>query len=145
MIILFEDYKTEMFDTVMALRQAVFVDEQGADSSAVADEFDKLPSTRFALNIDSDTKCAVATGRLTEYTDGCKLGRIAVLPSERGKGTGKKTVEFLCRAAEDMGAGHIYVNAQLHAVPFYEKLGFKPTGEDEITDIGITHLPMVKE
>lgn len=143
MILLFKDYKTDMFEAVKEIRRGVFLDEQGAQSEAVLDRLDALDTTRFALCIDSDNN-AVATGRIVKYKDGVKIGRIAVLKTERGKGTGKKLVEFLCSGAEDLGAKKVYVDSQLHAVEFYKKLGFEPTGEDEIYDIGKAHLPMVK-
>ena len=142
MIRLFNDYNSPEFEQVKAIRKTVFIDEQHAETSAVFDEKDKDASTVFALVTDSDSP--VATGRLTLEGECFKIGRVAVLQSERGKGTGKRLIEFLCKEAQKNGRP-VIVNAQLHAVSFYEKLGFKPTGEDEIIEIGITHLPMRKD
>lgn len=143
MIILFNNYEDKMFEYVKAIRRTVFIDEQGADESAVFDEKDMQSATSFALVCEND-EC-VATGRITLIDGAYKIGRVAVLGSQRGKGTGKRLIEFLCRSAEDMGAKEIFVDAQLHAVQFYEKLGFTPTGDSEIWDIGIRHLPMRKD
>ena len=142
MIILFEDYRIKEFGYVKEIRKRIFVDEQGADESAVFDELDREDTTLFALTVEKNI--CVATGRIVKLGNAYKIGRVAVLDSERGKGAGKKMIEFLCRAAEDNGAEEILVDAQLHAVPFYEKLGFVPTGEKEKYDIGILHLPMRK-
>ena len=142
MIILFEDCRSKEFGYVKEIRKRVFVDEQHADDSAVFDELDQQDETLFALVIENE-RC-VATGRLVKLGDAYKIGRVAVLGSERGKGTGKRLIEFLCGAAEEQGAEEILVDAQLHAVPFYERLGFTPTGENEKYDIGILHLPMRK-
>ncbi|MBR3148990.1 MAG: GNAT family N-acetyltransferase [Eubacterium sp.] len=143
MIKLFEDYRNPLFENVKVLRQKVFVDEQGADKSAVFDDADTEKGTMFALAFDGD--CAVATGRLVRTEKGYKIGRVAVLSSKRGKGTGKALIEFLCNTADENGAQEIRVDSQLHAVPFYNKLGFEATGEDEKLDIGLTHKPMRKE
>lgn len=145
MIMLFEDCATEMFKSVEEIRYIVFLQEQHAQGEALLDEYDALDTTRFALSVDPESRMPYAAGRIIQYKDGVKIGRIAVLPEKRGTGEGKKLVEFMCRSAEDKGIKKIYVDAQLHAVPFYDKLGFKPTGEETIFDIGIEHLPMVKE
>ena len=144
MILIFEGYEGHEFTLVKEIRRAVFVESQGADESAVFDDLDTNDDTRFALVMKDETH-AVATGRITRCEENYKLGRIAVLESERGCGTGKKLVNALCREAKECGAREIFVDAQLHAVPFYEKLGFTPTGEKEKYDIGILHLPMRKE
>ncbi len=143
MIMLFKNYENAQFEAVKALRKAVFVDEQGADEDAVFDECDKQDDTLFALTVRDGKN--VATGRLVKIGDAYKIGRVAVLSSERGKGTGRELIEFLCKRAEEFGAKKIIVDAQLHAVTFYEKLGFRPTGEKEKYDIGILHLPMRKD
>ena len=143
MIMLFKNYENERFESVKALRKTVFVDEQGADESAVFDELDKDGETLFALTLRNGVP--VATGRLVKLGEAYKIGRVAVLKSERGSGTGRELIEHLCRSAEEFGAERIIVDAQLHAVPFYERLGFRATGENEKVDIGIVHLPMRKE
>ena len=165
MIILFNNYEDKMFEYVKAIRRTVFIDEQGADESAVIDEKDMQSATSFAIVCEND-EC-VATGRITLIDGVYKIGRVAVLGSQRGKGTGKinpnpPTLKQFCLGLITMksfGLGvirckvnefqytmkEILVDAQLHAVQFYEKLGFTPTGDSEIWDIGIRHLPMRKD
>ena len=128
------------FKKVKEIRTAVFTNEQGADKNEF-DSYDSDERTLYCLIEDNGE--AVATGRLAFIDKGIKLGRIAVLKSERGKGTGRLLVESLCVKADELD-NDVFVDAQLHAVPFYEKLGFTATGEKEITDRGILHLPMRK-
>ena len=143
MIKIFDKNDKAEFAKAVDIRRTVFVDEQGAENTACTDGDDASDSTRFVL-VCRDGE-AVGTGRIIKLGSTYKIGRVAVLESERGKGTGKIIIETLCKEAKRLGAAEITVNAQLHAVPFYEKLGFKPTGEKEVCEIGIIHLPMRKE
>ena len=43
---------------------------------------------------------------------------------------------------EEQGYESILIHAQTHAIPFYEKLGFKPFGEEFMED-GIPHIKMM--
>lgn len=130
------------FEAIMHIRNTVFEKEQGAAAEEEIDIYDNDNSTVYALIYDD--KFPVATGRIAITPKGYKIGRIAVIKNQRGKGLGGILVNALCDKAYEMGADSILVDAQLHAVPFYEKLGFSPTGEPEITDRGIIHLPMIK-
>lgn len=130
------------FESVMNIRTAVFEKEQGAIAEEEFDCYDSDDKTVYALVYDD--KAPVATGRIAQTENGFKIGRIAVLKSQRGRGTGSVLVNLLCNEAFDMGAEVVYVDAQLHAVGFYEGLGFVPTGQPEIVDRGIKHLPMRK-
>ncbi len=138
----FLDNTSPEFKSVMYIRNTVFEKEQGAIEEEELDCCDEDSKTVYALIYDGDNP--VATGRIAITPYGFKIGRIAVLKSQRGRGTGTVLVKTLCNRAVDLGAEFILVDAQLHAVPFYEKLGFSPTGEREITDRGIIHLPMRK-
>lgn len=142
MKIIFIQSNDEKIDLVMKIRNTVFEKEQGAIESEEIDCYDNDLSTLYALAFDGEN--AVATGRLAHTQNGFKIGRIAVLKSQRGKGTGAFLVNALCEKCVELGADRIFVDSQLHAIKFYEKLGFVPTGDDEIIDRGIKHLPMVK-
>lgn len=130
------------FEDVMKIRNTVFELEQGAIAEEELDEYDKNPSTVYALVYNDDVP--VATGRIAQTHSGFKIGRIAVLKSQRGQGTGALLVNSLCERAYELGANGICVDAQLHAVPFYEKLGFNSITNKTIIDRGIEHLPMRK-
>lgn len=138
---IFFDKNDDKFNIAMQIRNAVFEAEQGAIMEEEIDEYDLSNETIYLLIFDGEEPCA--TGRIAITEKGVKIGRIAVTKSQRGKGTGKLLVNLLCEKAKENGADKIFVDAQLHAIPFYEKLGFAQTGEENIVDRGIEHSPMV--
>jgi predicted GNAT family N-acyltransferase len=73
----------------------------------------------------------VATGRLVlEDSDGRPhIGRVAVLPEHRGGGFGRAVMASLHDLARERGATAVTLAAQLHAIGFYEKLGYEARGE----------------
>ena len=92
-----------------------------------------------------DNIVPVATGRIAFMPKGVKIGRIAVVCSARGTGCGAFLVKSLCQMCKKQNIHTVYVDSQLHAVGFYEKLGFRSTGEPTVIDRGIEHLPMICE
>lgn len=135
--------KDPAVEQVKAIRLTVFCREQNVPLSLELDEYDDDDSTRYVLVTDGDM--AVATGRLIVTEKGYKLGRIATLQECRGKGLGAAVVAALCQEAADSGASSVYLEAQLHAIPFYEKCGFYVASDEIIMDAGIAHKMMKKE
>ncbi len=127
---------SEEKDRIMQVRYTVFVLEQGVPEELEQDEKD--PLCRHALLLKDGR--AVATGRLE--SDG-HIGRIAVVRSCRGLGLGRRIVAFLEDKAKAKGLRRVYLGAQLQAIPFYEKLGYRCYG-DEFMDAGIAHRHMEK-
>ncbi len=69
-----------------------------------------------------------------------KIGRVLTL--RHGNGIGKNLMEQSINAiCLRMKCSKIYMDAQKHAVGFYEKLGFKVTS-DEFLEEGIVHVAM---
>ena len=69
-----------------------------------------------------------------------KIGRVLTL--EHGKGTGRVLLEESLQAIkEKMPCAMIYIEAQTHAVGFYEKFGFEVTS-GEFMEEGIMHVAM---
>lgn len=126
---------SQMLD-IFEIRRNVFVIEQEVDPAEEYDEFESS-STHFIAKYEG---VAVATCRYRTTENGIKLERFAVLKAYRGKGIGTDLVE---KCLEKIGQTDllIYLHAQLHAVPFYEKLGFKPTGP-QFSEAGIEHFKM---
>ena len=83
---------------------------------------------------------AVATARHRKTKKGFKLERFAVLNSERGKGFGNIVLKAILNDLSDY-KGEIYMHAQTEVIPFYEKMGFKKSGE-EFEEAGIMHFKM---
>ena len=119
-----------------AIREAVFIHEQGIPPELEWDEFDA--SCIHVLAMDSAGK-PVGTARL--LMDG-SIGRMAVLEEWRGKGVGSALVQYLLGQARGRQIQQITLNAQTYAVGFYLKFGFQTVGE-EFLDAAIPHIRMV--
>lgn len=121
-----------------AIRRKVFIEEQG-----VPEELEFDGSDAYAMHLlVFDGEKNVATGRISLIDGIYKIGRVAVLKDERGKNYGDLTVRMLCDRAFRNGAKEVWLDAQLHAVGFYESIGFKTVGT-EFLDAGIPHIKMV--
>ena len=72
-----------------------------------------------------------------------KIGRVLTL--SRGKGLGRKMMDAAISAVKkEFGASVLYVDAQVQAMPFYEKCGFCAISK-EFLEEGIPHVKMKLE
>lgn len=112
-----------MLRDALSVRNVVFGDEQGYLMGASRDEKDD--TAWIVCAYDPDGK-PIATSRMvyTEKDDARLLGKIAVLQEYRKSGLGKSMLEALQSIAIEENAKVLYVNAQEHALPFYEKMGY---------------------
>ena len=118
-----------------AIRHEVFVIGQNCPEE-MEWEFEE-ESTHFLIFYNEK---AVATARHRKTEKGFKLERFAVLNSERGKGFGNIVLKAILNDLSDY-KGEIYMHAQTEVIPFYEKMGFKKSGE-EFEEAGIMHFKM---
>lgn len=118
-----------------ALREEVFVAEQGVPLELEWDEMDALCLHAVAYD---EAGNPIGTGRL--LPDG-HIGRMAVRKSARGAGVGAAILKTLMRHAKQRGDLAVALNAQTHAAPFYHRFGFVSEGE-EFMDAGIPHIVM---
>lgn len=124
----------------VALRRAVFIDEQGI---AEPDEIDDLDDEAIHLLAVIDGQ-PVGTARLLVEGDLGKIGRICVLPAARGTGLGAALVRAgMDHLRQIPGVTRAKLGAQDHAIGFYAKLGFEPVGPF-YDDAGIPHQDMVR-
>jgi predicted GNAT family N-acyltransferase len=124
----------ELQSLALPVRETVFVIEQGVPAELEHDAQD--PHSVHALAcVDGQP---VGTGRLTP--DG-HIGRMAVLPPWRGRGIGTTLLQALIAQARREGLPALELNAQVHAIPFYQRLGFVPEGE-VFDDAGLPHRRM---
>ena len=127
----------EELEKAFAIRDTVFVQEQGCPAD-LEHEHDDI-AVHF-LATASGIPAGAARWRKTEA--GYKLERFAVLKAYRGKGIAAAMIEaVLSDLPED--AAYIYLNAQVDAVPVYEKNGFVKVGE-QFEEAGIQHFKMVR-
>jgi predicted GNAT family N-acyltransferase len=122
---------------IRSVRDAVFAQEQ-----KVARELDWDGRDQRCIHVlaTNDSGEVIGTGRL--QPDG-KIGRMAVLKCWRGRGVGRKMLETLLESARIQGLAQVYLHAQVHAVPFYERSGFHTAGA-EFMEAGIRHINMTR-
>jgi predicted GNAT family N-acyltransferase len=72
-----------------------------------------------------------------------KLRQMAVAPAAQGTGVGRKLLQSAEAFAAEHGYQSISLHARLHALPFYEKAGYRAAGE-VFTEVGIPHRLMRK-
>ena len=116
------------------IRRRVFIEEQHVPEGLEWDDDDK--SCVHVLVTDNSTP--IATGRIK--MDG-HIGRMAVLKDYRDKGIGSAVLKALIDFSKTLKMKSVYLHAQITAIPFYEKHGFKITS-DEFMDAGIPHKTM---
>jgi predicted GNAT family N-acyltransferase len=132
----------EQMADALAIRRRVFVEEQGVPESEEIDVHDGDPAmvtTAVHVLVYRDG-LAVATGRLLlpHGDEGAHIGRVAVLAEYRGTGVGRMVMKVLHGNALYRGIKDITLAAQLHAIGFYERLGYVARG-DVFLDAGIEH------
>ena len=120
-----------------ALRRAVFMGEQGVSE---AEEWDGLEDDCHHILALQDGQ-PVGTARLRPLGDTVKVQRVAVIASHRGTGLGHRIMAHALDLVRQMGSARVTLEAQTHAIGFYEALGFAAHGP-EFDDAGIAHRKM---
>ncbi|MDX1633013.1 MAG: GNAT family N-acetyltransferase [Marinobacter sp.] len=123
---------------VRDIRHQVFIEEQKVPEDLEWDDTDAIADHYVAVDQDNT---AVAVARLyPSVTDTARIGRMAVLPSHRGRGVGEALLRHLVtEAAGDFN--DIALSAQERAIPFYQRSGFHVCS-DPYDDAGIPHVDM---
>lgn len=130
---------TDDVATCLALRRAVFIDEQGVPEAEEVDGADGRARHLLALAEGRP----VGTARLLTRGDTGKIGRVCVLAEARRRGIGAALVRAaVAEFAATPGITTVRLGAQTHALGFYASLGFVATGP-EYLDAGIMHRDMV--
>jgi predicted GNAT family N-acyltransferase len=115
----------------LAIRFAVFVDEQAVPADEEIDEHDRSdPHARHALVRDAHgDRAGIAAGRYYRRdARTAQIGRMAVAAAQRGRGVGRVVLDALLADARANGYVRASLNAQVHAAAFYLKAGFQPVG-----------------
>ena len=122
-------------EALSSIRHTVFVEEQGVPIELELDGEDA--SARHAAAFSDDGRL-VGTGRMLASG---KIGRMAVSQSMRRQGIGRALLDALVAEAKRLKLEEVSLGAQLPAVAFYERAGFKAYG-DIFLDAGIDHKMM---
>ena len=129
---------TQDIDTCLALRETVFIHEQGV---SVADERDGRDGQAHHLLATLDGR-PVGCARMLLKGETGKIGRVCVLQEARGQGIGARLVHACVRHLATLpGMTRAELGAQTHAIGFYEALGFAVYGP-QYDDAGIPHRDM---
>ena len=118
------------------IRYQVFVDEQKVPIELEIDADDPLAAHVLCL-VDGNP---IGTGRI--LLDG-HIGRLAVLQAHRKQGYGNKILDHLELIAQENELTEVFLNAQVTAIPFYEKRGYMIIS-DIFDDADIPHQTMRK-
>lgn len=122
-----------------AIRQKVFIEEQGVPWELELDEFDPIAWHALAFWKDH----CIGTGRLIEVAQNTgQIGRMAVLTDFRGQGFGMAILMKLIDQANIQEMSTLTLHAQVSAIPFYEKFGFIAHGSI-YEEAGIPHRNMI--
>lgn len=136
---------------VYNIRKKVFIEELGRNES---EEFDDIDSEAMHVliyeqnpnwqvnQIDSDSKKAVATGRI--YFDGvkCQISKVSVLKEYRGLKYGDFAVKMLLNKAFTSGINEISIISDIDVAGFFESIGFHKNADNFIED-GIEKCNMI--
>lgn len=136
----------ELFQA-LAIREIVFIEEQSVPESLERDAEDASAFHVLALK----GKHAIGTGRLVELSEPPpgqagrwgRIGRMAVLSSDRKSGTGARLLQALEAEARRRSLTGIKLHAQLSAMEFYKRHGYEPDGA-VFEEAGMPHLEMKK-
>jgi GNAT superfamily N-acetyltransferase len=80
---------------------------------------------------------------IRENPNSVRLRQMAVLNNLQGKGIGRALMQFAENIARDRGFQKITMHARKTAVGFYEKLGYRISGQ-EFEEVTIPHYVMEK-
>ena len=133
----FEELSKEELYEILKARCEIFIVERGMRCQDM-DGMDQV-SRHFLL--EEEGKILAYLRAFYDETEGAvKIGR--VLTITHGIGLGAKLMRFAIEEIKkNMEASKIYVDAQKHAVGFYEKMGFK-TVSGEFLEEGVMHVKM---
>lgn len=116
------------------IREAVFIQEQHI---AAEDEWDVEDAVAVHFIVFQQDQ-AIATARLLSNNS---IGRVAVLTTARGLGVGQRLMQAVIDYARAEQRELVKLSSQVHAIGFYQALGFEVQGE-EYLDCGIPHIDM---
>ena len=121
------------------VREQVFIQEQGFQK-----EFDEMDAYATHVTLYKDHQ-VVGCGRVFSplHNQSYVLGRLAILKPYRSQGYGAMIVHKLEDCVKAEGGIEIRLHAQVHAVPFYEKLGYVVCSSVDM-DEHVPHLYMKK-
>ena len=128
-------------NAAFAIREKVFVEEQNVPLAEEYDDHDRTDARHYLAHAANGTPAGAARWRETAH--GVKLERFAVLADYRNQQIGAILLQQVLHDVQaEFPAAHIYLHAQLRAMPFYARHGFRQVGE-MFSECDIQHFKMV--
>jgi len=132
---------------LQSIREQVFIQEQDVP---VELEWDGLDETARHVLAEvqcpakqKDEKLAIGTARIIINNMQAHIGRMAVLSEWRYQGVGSRILQTCIDECLKQGVKEVVLNAQVYALPFYQKAGFE-TSSEQFLDAGIPHKKMIR-
>ena len=122
---------------IRRIRESVFIVEQSVPAELEWDAEDAEAVHFLAYEGDY----AIGTARL--LPDG-EIGRLSVLKDWRGLKVGEMLLDAVLLEARQRGLTTLKLSAQVQAVEFYQRFGFKVVS-DEFLEAGLHHVDMLRE
>ncbi|WP_155286177.1 GNAT family N-acetyltransferase [Lacticaseibacillus zhaodongensis] len=124
------------------VRMNVFVIERGI---ALQDEFDANDEKGVTYAVIYEDQRPIACGRfLREGEDAGRLTRIATLADYRGQHLGSQIIAALERHAQSLHIKNLSIHAELTAVSFYTRLGYRNASPVYLED-GVACRTLVRQ
>lgn len=135
------DYGTPDYNDMVKLRDEILRKPLGLSFTQEELEKEKSNLMMAAYEDDKMLGCCML---VEEDPQTVRLRQMAVRNDLQGKGIGKALIQFAENLARDHGYQKICMHARKNALGFYEKMGYRVTG-DEFEEITIPHYMMEKE
>ncbi|WP_298259584.1 GNAT family N-acetyltransferase [uncultured Litoreibacter sp.] len=128
--------RTNDLEACLDIRRAVFIRGQNVPEEIEIDGEDG-DCIQYLVTVENTP---AATARVKSLGSTAKIQRVAVLESQQGTGLGAKLMRFIL---DDIRTEFetVVLGSQMHAIGFYEKLGFVAFGP-EYDDANIPHREM---
>ncbi len=135
------DHGTQEYQQMIRLRMDMLRKPLGLNFQKEELEKEKEDVLIGAFEDDRILGCCLLT-KVDDKT--VRLRQMAVPNNLQGKGIGRALMIFAENIARDMGYRTLSMHARKTAIGFYEKLGYRTTG-NEFTEVTIAHFNMEKQ
>ncbi len=135
------DHGTKEYEQMLALRYEIL--RKPLSLSFSTEELDKEKNDILIAAFEDDTMLGCCLLTKTDKHS-VRLRQMAVQNNLQGKGIGASMMNFAEMIARDAGYRKITMHARKSAIGFYEKLGYRVTGE-EFLELSIPHVIMEKK
>lgn len=135
------DHGTPEYQQMVKMREDILRKPLGLNFEAAELEKEKNNLLIAAFEDDRMLGCCMLVPGKDQVV---RLRQMAVLNDLQGKGVGRALMQFAENLARDRGYNKISMHARKNAVGFYEKVGYKISG-DEFMEVTIPHYVMEKD